>query len=121
MPTKKPVRDQRSAKRKKRDAYTVVLEDINSKLEALGEGQKLNRQLTNERFERIEHELKRLDRIESRLIRVEEKVDKTSEGIAEIKTELQKIRQQLTQKISPEEFQALERRVGLLEQKIATG
>lgn len=115
---KKTSRDQRSAKHKKRDAYTVVLEDINSKLEALGEGQKLNRQLTNERFERIEHELKRLDRIESRLIRVEEKLDRNTKDIAEIKIEIGKIRQQLTQKISPEEFQALERRVGLLEQKI---
>lgn len=120
MPTKKSSRDQRSTRQKKRDAYTVVLENIRSDFKAFGEALKLNQEITNKRFDRIETQLKRLDSIESRLIRVEEKVDKNTADIAEMKVEVGKIRQQLAQKVSYEQFQALERRVNLLEQKITT-
>lgn len=133
MLSKKSSRDQRTAHQKERDAYTVVLENIRSDFKAFGEALKLNREQANRRFDRIEQRLKGLDRIESRVVSIEVRLDKIEarldkielrltrieqKDLAEIKTELQKIRQQLTQKVSHEEFQALERRVDILEQKI---
>lgn len=130
---KKSSRDQRTARQKERDGYTVVLENIRSDFKAFGEALKLNREVANKRFDRIEQRLKGLDRIEFRVTNIETRLDKIEarldkiearleriekKELPEIKVELREIRQQLTQKVSREEFRALERRVDLLEQKV---
>lgn len=97
MARKKVGIDERSHKQRTRDEYTVVLEQVNWKLDAIIEGITALRE--------------RVDHIEQRLDRLEQKMDT-------IELEVRMIRRELSQKVSLKQFQALERRVTALERQV---
>lgn len=82
--------------KREKDRYTVVLEDIDSKIDLLAEG---------------------MSRVHNRLDKVETKIDDLSDDVFVIKETIKIIRGDLKQKIDYDEFESLEKRVSILEDR----
>ena len=91
----------RTKSEENRDQYTVVLEDLRSQFKVFGEGLQAVRKKGDETFEAV-GELK-------------EDVAVLKEDMQEVKEELHLIRNELKEKVSRDEFLALEHRVSRLE------
>ena len=64
---------------------------------------------------KIDHLTTRVDKVETRLDGVETRLDRVETNIEIIKTDIEFIKNGLKRKVDAEEFEALERRVALLE------
>jgi len=104
--------------------FDVVAEKIEGKIALLAEQVAVNTEKLTEhdsRFDKIEGKLTeyglRFNKIEGKLKDHDLKFDKIEETLQIIKLDIEFIKNELKQKVSREEFAALEKRVSLLEAK----
>ncbi len=105
-----------------RDQYTVVLEDLRSQFKVFGEGLDAVRKKGDETFEAV-GELKEdvailkedMRDVKQDVSQLKVEVSELKEDMLEVKEELHLIRNELKEKVSRDEFLALEHRVARLE------
>ena len=103
--------------------FVVVLENVYSEIDALGEAQDLMREQMQQGFTELHKAIQALDHritsLEIKVNQLEERVGLLAEDVAVIKHEIRLIRHDLTQKVNREEFEMLEERVAKLEKELA--
>jgi predicted nucleic acid-binding Zn-ribbon protein len=98
----------RTKSEENRDQYTVVLEDLRSQFKVFGEGLQAVRKKGDETFEAV-------GELKEDVAVLKEDVTVLKQDMQEVKEELHLIRNELKEKVSRDEFLALEHRVSRLE------
>ena len=105
----------RTKSEENRDQYTVVLEDLRSQFKVFGEGLEAVRKRGDETFEAVGELKEDVAVLKEDVAVLKEDVTVLKEDMQEVKEELHLIHNELKEKVSRDEFLALEHRVSRLE------
>ncbi len=126
MPKKSPAKKVVKAKKdswgspKKRDQYTVVVEELRAQFKVFGESLAMTRKVLHQRIDEMEAEIKKeIAVLNFRVAQIDERISKLDVRVSQLEQANLELLKEIRENKTGEEVKALRRRVEALEAKLA--